>query len=88
MRNKQPWFTEEQKEELAEVHSWIRNRTIPQEIDTQGCVTCVNIAASNKETEEATESPAEIDTKADEQEQHQEQSRSSPSQGDYTNSET
>ncbi|XP_018083481.1 period circadian protein homolog 3 isoform X2 [Xenopus laevis] len=40
MRNKQPWFTEEQKEELAEVHSWIRNRTIPQEIDTQGCVTC------------------------------------------------
>ncbi|XP_063799448.1 period circadian protein homolog 3 isoform X2 [Pseudophryne corroboree] len=42
MRNKQPWFTEEQKEELAEVHSWIRNRTIPQEIDTQGCISCVN----------------------------------------------
>ncbi|XP_053546349.1 period circadian protein homolog 3 isoform X2 [Bombina bombina] len=40
MRNRQPWFTEEQKEELAEVHSWIRNRTIPQEIDTKGCVTC------------------------------------------------
>ncbi|XP_053308001.1 period circadian protein homolog 3 isoform X2 [Spea bombifrons] len=88
MRNKQPWFTEEQKEELAEVHSWIRNRTIPQEIDTQGCVACVNIAASNKETEEATESPAEIYTKADEQEQHQEQCRSSPSQGDSANSET
>ncbi|XP_040182409.1 period circadian protein homolog 3 isoform X2 [Rana temporaria] len=35
MRSKQPWFTEEQKEELAEVHSWIRTRTIPQEIDTK-----------------------------------------------------
>uniref|UniRef100_A0A8C5MRL5 Period circadian regulator 3 n=1 Tax=Leptobrachium leishanense TaxID=445787 RepID=A0A8C5MRL5_9ANUR len=34
MRSKQPWFTDQQKEELAEVHSWIRNRTIPQEIDT------------------------------------------------------
>ncbi|XP_018408051.1 PREDICTED: period circadian protein homolog 3 [Nanorana parkeri] len=42
MRNKQPRFTEEQKEELAEVHSWIRNRSIPQEIDTQGCITCEN----------------------------------------------
>ncbi|OCT72824.1 period circadian protein homolog 3 [Xenopus laevis] len=47
MRHKQPLFTEEQKEELAEVHSWIRNRTIPQEIDTQGCVMCVK--SSTKE---------------------------------------
>lgn len=47
MRNKQPWFTEEQKEELAEVHSWIRTRTIPQEIDTQGCMTCVKDATAN-----------------------------------------
>ncbi|KAM4651617.1 period circadian protein homolog 3 isoform 2-T2 [Discoglossus pictus] len=52
MRNKQPWFTEEQKEELAEVHSWIRNRTIPQEIDIQGCVTCEKNAAM---AEQATE---------------------------------
>ncbi|XP_072283324.1 period circadian protein homolog 3 isoform X3 [Pyxicephalus adspersus] len=47
MRSKQPWFTEEQKEELAEVHSWIRNRTIPQEIDTQGCVSCEKGATTN-----------------------------------------
>ncbi|KAG8434208.1 hypothetical protein GDO86_012542 [Hymenochirus boettgeri] len=45
MRSKQPWFTEEQKEELAEVHSWIQNRTIPQEIDTPGCVTCIQRSA-------------------------------------------
>ncbi|XP_029006737.1 period circadian protein homolog 3 isoform X2 [Betta splendens] len=36
----QPWFTKEQREELAEVHPWIQQRTIPQEIDTQGCVSC------------------------------------------------
>ncbi|XP_075461134.1 period circadian protein homolog 3 isoform X2 [Ascaphus truei] len=46
MRHKQPWFTEEQKEELAEVHSWIRNRTFSQEIDTRGCVTCMKSAAA------------------------------------------
>ncbi|KAM8927120.1 period circadian protein homolog 3 [Pelodytes ibericus] len=55
MRSKQPWFTEEQKEELAEVHSWIRNRTIPQEIDTQGCVMCVNTASANRKAAEETE---------------------------------
>ncbi len=31
----QPWFTQEQREELAEVHPWIKQHTIPQEIDTQ-----------------------------------------------------
>uniref|UniRef100_A0A667W983 Period circadian clock 3 n=1 Tax=Myripristis murdjan TaxID=586833 RepID=A0A667W983_9TELE len=36
----QPWFTQEQREELAEVHPWIQQHTIPQEIDTQGCVGC------------------------------------------------
>ncbi|XP_037534886.1 period circadian protein homolog 3 [Nematolebias whitei] len=36
----QPWFTQEQREELAEVHPWIKQHTIPQEIDTQGCVSC------------------------------------------------
>ncbi|XP_037831422.1 period circadian protein homolog 3 isoform X2 [Kryptolebias marmoratus] len=38
----QPWFTQEQKEELAEVHPWIKRHTIPQEIDTQGCVSCTS----------------------------------------------
>ncbi|XP_072522660.1 period circadian protein homolog 3 [Salminus brasiliensis] len=36
----QPWFTQEQKAELAEVHSWIHRRTVPEEINTQGCVNC------------------------------------------------
>uniref|UniRef100_A0A3Q2TR03 Period circadian clock 3 n=1 Tax=Fundulus heteroclitus TaxID=8078 RepID=A0A3Q2TR03_FUNHE len=36
----QPWFSQEQREELAKVHPWIKQHTIPQEIDTQGCVSC------------------------------------------------
>ncbi|KAM9859852.1 period circadian protein homolog 3 [Aulostomus maculatus] len=36
----QPWFSQEQREELADVHPWIQQHTIPQEIDTQGCVGC------------------------------------------------
>ncbi|XP_061458187.1 period circadian protein homolog 3 isoform X2 [Rhineura floridana] len=35
MESKQPRFTEGQKEELAEVHPWIRTQAVPQEIDTQ-----------------------------------------------------
>lgn len=31
----QPWFSQEQRQELAEVHPWIQQHTIPQEIDTQ-----------------------------------------------------
>ncbi|XP_075046246.1 period circadian protein homolog 3 isoform X2 [Mixophyes fleayi] len=65
MRSKQPWFTEEQKEELAEVHSWIRNRTIPQEIDTQGCITCAKViaAASNEPKEERDNGAVDDSTK-------------------------
>ncbi|KAM8796239.1 period circadian protein homolog 3 [Eudromia elegans] len=40
MQKQQPWFTERQKKELADVHSWIRTQTVPQQINTQGCVTC------------------------------------------------
>lgn len=36
----QPWFSKEQKEELAKVHPWIKQHTIPKELDTQGCVSC------------------------------------------------
>ncbi|KAM4583062.1 period circadian protein homolog 3 isoform 2-T2 [Fundulus diaphanus] len=36
----QPWFSQEQREELAKVHPWLKQHTIPQEIDTQGCVSC------------------------------------------------
>ncbi|KAM9409212.1 period circadian protein homolog 3 isoform 2-T2 [Pholidichthys leucotaenia] len=31
----QPWFSQQQRRELAEVHPWIQQHTIPQEIDTQ-----------------------------------------------------
>ncbi|XP_045715305.1 period circadian protein homolog 3 isoform X1 [Phyllostomus hastatus] len=40
MRQRQPQFSPGQREELARVHSWIRSQTLPQEMDTQGCVTC------------------------------------------------
>ncbi|XP_008944008.1 PREDICTED: period circadian protein homolog 3-like, partial [Merops nubicus] len=40
MRKQQPWFTDGQKKELAEVHAWIRTQTVPLQISTQGCVTC------------------------------------------------
>ncbi|XP_042637114.1 period circadian protein homolog 3 [Orycteropus afer afer] len=42
MRQGQPQFSRGQREELAKVHSWIQNQTIPQEIAIQGCVTCEN----------------------------------------------
>ncbi|KAA0707491.1 Period circadian protein -like protein 3 [Triplophysa tibetana] len=42
MQPMQPWFTQEQKKELVEVHPWIQHHTVPQEIDTQGCVSCTN----------------------------------------------
>ncbi|NXJ16602.1 PER3 protein, partial [Odontophorus gujanensis] len=40
MRKQQPWFSDRQKKELAEVHTWIRTQTVPLQINTQGCVTC------------------------------------------------
>ncbi|KFV63548.1 Period circadian protein 3, partial [Dryobates pubescens] len=40
MRRQQPWFTDGQKKELAEVHTWIRTQTLPLQISTHGCVTC------------------------------------------------
>ncbi|OXB78091.1 UNVERIFIED_CONTAM: hypothetical protein H355_007233 [Colinus virginianus] len=35
MRKQQPWFSDRQKKELAEVHTWIRTQTVPQQISTQ-----------------------------------------------------
>lgn len=40
MRKQQPWFSDRQKRELAEVHTWIQTQTVPLQISTQGCVTC------------------------------------------------
>ncbi|XP_067288190.1 period circadian protein homolog 3 isoform X2 [Pseudorasbora parva] len=45
MQPMQPWFTQDQKKELAEVHPWIHQHTFPQEIDTQGCVSCNTIGS-------------------------------------------
>lgn len=38
MQPLQPRFTQEQREELATVHPWVQQHTIPQELNTQGCV--------------------------------------------------
>ncbi|NXS70819.1 PER3 protein, partial [Pandion haliaetus] len=35
MQKQQPWFTDGQKKELAEVHAWIRTQTVPLQISTQ-----------------------------------------------------
>ncbi|NXN25141.1 PER3 protein, partial [Nycticryphes semicollaris] len=40
MRKQQPWFTDGQKKELAEVHTWMQTQTVPLQISTQGCVIC------------------------------------------------
>ncbi|XP_076862160.1 period circadian protein homolog 3 [Brachyhypopomus gauderio] len=40
LRPLQPWFSQQQREELCEVHAWIHHHTIPKEINTQGCASC------------------------------------------------
>lgn len=46
----QPWFTQEQREELAEVHSWIQQNTIPEEINTQVRIsTCTRLSFDSPE---------------------------------------
>lgn len=35
MRRRQPQFSPGQREELAQVHSWIQSQTLPQQIDIQ-----------------------------------------------------
>uniref|UniRef100_A0A8C9YI54 Period circadian clock 3 n=1 Tax=Sander lucioperca TaxID=283035 RepID=A0A8C9YI54_SANLU len=35
LQSLQPWFSQEQREELFEVHPWIQQHTIPRGIDTQ-----------------------------------------------------
>lgn len=42
MRWRQPQFSQGQREELANVPSWIQSQTVPKEVDVQGCVTCGN----------------------------------------------
>lgn len=56
MQPMQPWFTPDQKKELAEVHPWIHQNTVPQEINTQGCVSC-NTIETNEELNLQTDSP-------------------------------
>ncbi|XP_019515941.1 PREDICTED: period circadian protein homolog 3 isoform X2 [Hipposideros armiger] len=59
MRPQQPQFSHGQREELATVHPWIQNRTIPQEIDTQGCVTCEKEDSIGDAVESCGQEPAE-----------------------------
>uniref|UniRef100_A0A8C1SGR0 Period circadian clock 3 n=1 Tax=Cyprinus carpio TaxID=7962 RepID=A0A8C1SGR0_CYPCA len=56
MQPMQPWFTQDQKKELAEVHPWIHQHTVPQEINTQGCVSC-NTMEPGDELNLQTDSP-------------------------------
>nr|XP_057910652.1 period circadian protein homolog 3 isoform X2 [Doryrhamphus excisus] len=59
----QPWFSQEQREELADVHPWIQQHTIPQEIDTQGCISCnagAGVAHSPPAPDPDSSSPLEI----------------------------
>ncbi|XP_077060186.1 period circadian protein homolog 3 isoform X3 [Siphateles boraxobius] len=56
MQPMQPWFTLDQKKELVEVHPWIRQHTVPQEINTQGCVSC-NTMESGEALNLQTDSP-------------------------------
>ncbi|XP_036718823.1 period circadian protein homolog 3 isoform X3 [Balaenoptera musculus] len=59
MRRRQPQFSHGQREELANVHSWIQSQTIPQEIDIQGCVTCENGDSAGDAAESCGPDPAE-----------------------------
>ncbi|XP_015276506.1 PREDICTED: period circadian protein homolog 1 [Gekko japonicus] len=40
MQKRQPRFTEEQKKELAEVHSWVQKGGLPKAINLTACVEC------------------------------------------------
>ncbi|XP_073652772.1 period circadian protein homolog 3 isoform X11 [Tursiops truncatus] len=59
MRRRQPQFSHGQREELANVRSWIQSQTIPQEIDIQGCVTCENGDSAGDAAESCRPDPAE-----------------------------
>ncbi|XP_058035635.1 period circadian protein homolog 1 isoform X2 [Ahaetulla prasina] len=45
-RLQQPRFTEEQKKELAAVHSWVQKGILPKAINVTACVECESNAAS------------------------------------------
>ncbi|XP_022454017.1 period circadian protein homolog 3 isoform X2 [Delphinapterus leucas] len=59
MRRRQPQFSHGQREELANVRSWIQSQMIPQEIDVQGCVTCENRDSAGDAAESCGPDPAE-----------------------------
>ncbi|ETE65550.1 Period circadian protein-like 2, partial [Ophiophagus hannah] len=46
LQKQQPRFTEEQKKELAEVHSWVQKGILPKAINVTACVECESNAAS------------------------------------------
>ncbi|XP_054850971.1 period circadian protein homolog 1 isoform X2 [Eublepharis macularius] len=46
MQKRQPRFTEEEKKELAEVHSWVQKGILPKAINITACVECGSTPAS------------------------------------------
>ncbi|XP_053116627.1 period circadian protein homolog 1 isoform X3 [Hemicordylus capensis] len=46
MQKRQPRFTEEQKKELAEVHSWVQKGILPKAINITACMDCGSNPAS------------------------------------------
>ncbi|XP_066483742.1 period circadian protein homolog 1 isoform X2 [Tiliqua scincoides] len=46
MQKRQPRFSEEQKKELAEVHSWVQKGILPKAINITACVDCESNPAS------------------------------------------
>ncbi|XP_015681943.1 period circadian protein homolog 1 [Protobothrops mucrosquamatus] len=46
LQKQQPRFTEEQKKELADVHSWVQKGVLPKAINVTACVECESNAAS------------------------------------------
>ncbi|XP_061446782.1 period circadian protein homolog 1 isoform X2 [Rhineura floridana] len=47
MQKRQPRFTEEQKKELAEVHSWVQKGILPKPINITACIDCGSNLASS-----------------------------------------
>ncbi|KAM9439176.1 period circadian protein homolog 2 isoform 1-T4 [Clarias gariepinus] len=51
MQKSQPRFSEEQKRELAEVHSWVRGGGLPKAINIEACVGCKGVTETVVEEE-------------------------------------
>ncbi|XP_030628984.1 period circadian protein homolog 2 isoform X2 [Chanos chanos] len=62
MQKNQPRFTEEQKRELAEVHSWMKRGGLPKVIDVKECVGCVGMSETLTEEDPPDLHMGEVET--------------------------